>query len=155
MLHRLVLGAALLVCVAFVPAVAIAGEFRAGAAAVDITPKNGTPLAGYYSYRASTGVIDPLYAKAIVVEQDGARAAWKLIEQQSGIPAERVMISATHTHTGPQLPRGNLMDQITKADTPPAKEYADALPGLIAKAVREAVAKLAPAKASAAIGKAE
>src|SRR5688572_22256942 len=122
MLHRLVLGAALLVCVAFVPAVAIAGEFRAGAAAVDITPKNGTPLAGYYSYRASTGVIDPLYAKAIVVEQDGARAAFvvldlvttsrpvvlaarKLIEQQSGIPAERVMISATHTHTGPQLPR--------------------------------------------------
>ena len=172
MLHRLALCVASLMWVAFISCAASADEFRAGAAAVDITPKNGTPLAGYYSFRASTGVIDPIYAKAIVVEQDGARAALvvldlvttsrpvvlaarKLIEQQSGIPPERVMISATHTHTGPQLPRGNLMDQITKADSPPAKEYADALPGLIAKAVSEAVVKLAPAKASAAIGKAE
>jgi len=174
LLSRLsLLLAAALVLVAVSPSrPAIAGEFRAGAAAVDITPKNGTPLAGYYSYRASTGVIDPLYAKAIVVEQDGERAALvvldlvttnrkvvlearKLISEGCGIPADRVMISATHTHTGPQLPRGNLMDDITKANAPAARDYAEALPGLIAKSVIDASAKLTPAKASAATGKAE
>lgn len=149
-----------------------ADEFRAGAAQVDITPKDGTPLAGYYKFRGSTGVLDPLFAKTIVVEQDGARAAYvvldlattnrpiviaarKLIEEQCGITGDRVMISATHTHTGPQLPRGSLMDDITQANSQRATAYVDALPGLIAKSVSEAVAKLTPAKASVTVGKAE
>src|SRR5688500_5552272 len=90
---------------------ACAGELKVGAAQVDITPANGTPMAGYYKVRAVGGVLDPIFAKAIVVEQDGARAAFvvldlvgttrplvaatrKLIEEQCQIPAERVMISA-------------------------------------------------------------
>ena len=44
-----------------------AGEFKAGAATVVITPPAGTPLAGYYSFRAADGVLDDLYAKAVVV----------------------------------------------------------------------------------------
>ena len=148
-----------------------AGEFRVGAAKVDITPASGTPLAGYYKFRATTGVIDSIFAKTIVVEQDGARAAYvvldlattsrpvvlaarKLVEEQCGIPGERVMISATHTHSGPQLPRGSLMDEITQVKSPPGVAYVTALPGLIAKSVSEAVVKLAPARASATVGKA-
>ncbi|MEQ1861917.1 MAG: neutral/alkaline non-lysosomal ceramidase N-terminal domain-containing protein [Chthoniobacteraceae bacterium] len=151
---------------------AFAGEFKVGAAQVDITPPDGTPMGGYYKFRAVGGLLDPLYAKTIVVEQDGARAAFvvldlsgttrplvaaarKLIAEQCGLPGDRVMISATHTHTGPQLPRGSLMDDITKVTTPPGPQYVNALPGLIAKSVSDAIAKLAPARASAAVGKAE
>ncbi len=96
------------------PLAASAGEFKVGAAQVDITPANGTPMAGYYKFRAVDGVLDPIYAKAIVVEQDGARAVFvvldlagttrplvaaarKLITEQCRLPGDRVMISATHT----------------------------------------------------------
>lgn len=149
-----------------------AGEFRAGATMMDITPKSGVPMAGYYKFRAVTGVLDPIYAKTIVVEQDGARAAFivvdlsgttkplvnaarKLIREQCGIPEDRIMISATHTHTGPQLPRGSLLDDITQANSAPGLEYVDTLPGLIARSVTEAMAKLAPSRVSAAVGRAE
>ncbi len=149
-----------------------AGEFKVGAAEVDITPGNGTPMAGYYNYRAVAGVIDPLFAKTIVVEQDGQRAAFIVldlvgttqsmvaaarleIEKQCGLPAERVMISATHTHTGPQFPRGSMMDDISKVNLPPGVAYNQKLPVLIAQSVGEAIAKLAPANASATVGKVE
>ncbi len=143
-----------------------AGELKIGAAQVKITPPVGTPLAGSYKVRVSNGVLDDLLAKAIVVEQDGAKAALvgldivtttrpavtaarKLIAEQTGIAPERVMISATHTHSGPVQPRGNLMDEITGATRPLAQEFTAGLPELIARAVAEANAKLVPARASA------
>ena len=157
-------------------AAALAGDetklpmMRVGAAAVDITPKPGTPMAGYYRFRAVEGVRDPLYAKAIVIEQDGSLAALvaldlvstsrpvveqarELIRRQSSITPEQVLISATHTHTGPQLPRDSLMDEITRANAPEGLAYLKALPLWIAEAVAKAKAALAPAGASAAIGK--
>lgn len=165
------IAAILFTSLAALPA-ASGGEFRAGAAIVDITPKSGAPMAGYYKFRGVTGILDPIHVKTIVVDQDGARAAFvvldlsgttrpvveatrKLVADQCGIPGDRVMISATHTHTGPVLPRGSLLDDITKAKSPLGLEYVDALPGLIARSVKEALAKLAPARASAVIGKAE
>ena len=146
--------------------------FRVGAAAVEITPKPGTPLGGLYRPRAVSGVLDPLYAKALVVEQDGStiafvvldlvtttapivRAARERIARETGLPAERVMIAATHTHSAPQLPRGSLIDDLTRANSPEGKAYVDGLPARIAQAVREAKARLAPARLSAAVGKAE
>src|SRR3954463_3145776 len=101
--------------------VASGGELKVGSAAVVITPQIGTPLAGYYETRISDGVHDDLYAKAIVLECGGARAAMvccdlitmppnvaqearRLIEKEIGLRAEQVMISATHAHTGPILP---------------------------------------------------
>jgi hypothetical protein len=148
------------------PTPAIAGEFKVGAAAVVITPPVGTPLAGSYGLRPSNGVLDELYAKAIVVEQDDAKAAFvaldlaytsrsgvsaarKLIAEQCGIAPERVMISATHTHSGPVQTRGNFMDGPTGADRPLAVEFTAKLPALIARAVSDANAKLTPARASA------
>jgi neutral ceramidase len=149
-----------------------AGDFRAGAAQVDITPKNGTPMAGYYKFRAVSGVLDPIFVKTIVVEQDGRHAAMvvldlagttrpiveaarKAVQEQCGIEGDHVMISATHTHTGPQLARGSLMDDLTKANSPPGLEYMNALSGLIAQSVKEAKSKLTAVQPSAAAGKAE
>lgn len=146
-----------------------AGDFKVGAAAVVITPPVGTPIAGSYTLRRSMGVLDDLHAKAIVVEQDGQKAALvavdmaytakptvaasrKLIAEQCGIPPERVMISATHTHSGPVQTRGNLMDAITGANQPDALAFTAKLPELVAKAVAEANAKLKPGQASAVVG---
>ena len=154
------------------PATLRAGEFKAGAAAVVITPPVGTPLAGFYSLRPSAGVLDDLYAKAIVVEQDGVKAAFvaldlayttrsgvaaarELIARECGIAPGRVMISATHTHTGPVQPRDNLMDDLTGVREPLAVEFTAKLPTLIALAVSEASAKLVPARTSAAMGREE
>jgi neutral ceramidase len=141
-----------------------AGELRVGAASVVITPPSGTPMAGYYFARASEGVHDDLLAKAIVIERDGQKVALvgldlisttrdlvddarRAIEQTSGIPGGRVMISASHAHTGPVLagrgPKGGDMGR----DSSPARTFRAALPGKIAEAVRLAAARLGPARA--------
>src|SRR5262245_52064388 len=52
-----------------------AEDLKAGAAAVVITPPAGTPMAGYYYERASDGVHDDLFAKALVLEQGKTKAA--------------------------------------------------------------------------------
>ncbi len=145
-----------------------AAELRVGRAAVKITPPAGAPLAGYYSHRYADGVHDDLWAKAIVLEQDGVRAALvacdlvsieretvdsarKLIEKDSGIRADHAMVSATHTHTGPQL-RPRFQANMDPAALRIARAYSAALPGKIAEAVRAANATLAPARASAGLG---
>src|SRR5687767_306558 len=101
-----------------------AEDFRVGAATEIITPPVGAPMAGYYSERLATGTHDELLAKALVIEEDGAKAALvvcdlislprrvveearELITKTTGIKGERVMISATHSHTGPVLREGS------------------------------------------------
>jgi hypothetical protein len=147
-----------------------AAAFRAGAAQVDITPPVGTPRGGSYATIPSVGVLAPLHAKVIVVEQDGQKAALvaldvaytpravvgaarKLVAEQTGIPGDRVMISATHTHSGPVMTRHSLMDDVTGGKHPLVVEYTAKLPGLIARAVADASAKLAPAVSSSALGR--
>jgi neutral ceramidase len=147
-------------------------EFRAGAASVVITPPPGTPMAGYYRLRTADGVLDDLHAKALVVEQDGAKAAFvtldlitvtrkvavaarELIAAQTGIAPERVMISATHSHTGPVLARDSEIDSVTGGDISVVQNYSEALPALITRSVAEANASLAAARASAAVGREE
>ena len=153
---------------------ASAGELRAGAAAVKITPDPATPMAGYYHLRLSEGVHDDLYAKAIVFEQDGAKVALVAcdliamprpivdrVRQQidaAGIPGLEgagVMVSATHSHTGPVLLSGSSRDPSAGGGTDAVRKYADTLPGLIVQSVREADAKLAPARLSAGRGREE
>lgn len=162
----------ILTCLLALVSFATAGEFRVGAARVDITPKDGTPLGGYYKFRGSAGVLDPLYAKTIVMEKDGTHAvivvldlsgtvrpivaaARKLVQQQCGIEGDHVLISGTHTHTGPQQPRGSMMDDITKVNSPAGVSYTSQLPVWIAESVKQAKTNLAPVKPRVAIGRAE
>ena len=96
-----------------------AAEFRAGFATADITPPVGWRRAGGFSEVVSTGVHDPLLTKALVLSQgdvsialvgndlcsvpreltDRARA---LASRRTGIPAANIVITATHTHGGPE-----------------------------------------------------
>lgn len=155
-----------------VTSASLAGDFRVGAARVDITPKDGTPLGGYYRFRGSAGVLDPLFAKTMVMEKDGVHAAIvvldlsgtvrpivaearKLIQKQCGIEGDHVLISGTHTHTGPQQPRGSMMDDITKVNSPAGVSYTSMLPVWIAESVKQAKANLSPVSARVVIGRAE
>lgn len=88
---------------------------KGGMAEVNINPTK----AGYPHYRGvSTGNHDPLYAKAVVfqqadvvlalvvcdllwIERDLSTRVRMLIEEQSGIPFQNIIITATHTHTSP------------------------------------------------------
>src|SRR5271170_6125999 len=54
--------------------------FKVGLAEVDITPPVGFRIAGYYDERFSTGVHDPLKAKAIVLEEGGTRVAFVMCD---------------------------------------------------------------------------
>lgn len=142
----------------------------AGAARVDVTPPRGTPMAGYYSARASEGTLDPLHATALVLEKDGTRVALvsldligttfgvvaearTRIEKQTGIPAGHVMISATHSHTGPVLSDDKPRDEAFGGGSDLARTYIRELPAKIAEAVARADAARVPAKLSRGIGK--
>jgi hypothetical protein len=147
-----------------------AGELSAGAAAVDITPSRGCPMAGYYSVRGAEGTHDPLHSKALVLEKDGVRVALVAldlisttrglvedaraqIERETGIPGMNVMISATHSHTGPVLWGRTQRDEVLGGSSQIAKDYIRDLPAKIAESVKKADAARKPARASFATGR--
>ena len=95
-----------------------ADEFRVGVATVDITPPIPYRMSGYFSERLSTGVKDPLQAKAVVFSQgdtkaalvfcdligispDVARRTRSVASRATHIPSDNIAICATHSHTGP------------------------------------------------------
>jgi neutral ceramidase len=104
---------------------------RAGAAAVDISPRDSQFLYGYpHVERFSTGIHDPLLATAlfltngrtplmfisndiIFVGKTTAQRTRRLIEEKTGIPGRNIMITATHTHSGPKT-----VDYISNEDDP-------------------------------------
>lgn len=96
-----------------------ADPLEVGVAMVDITPPVGFPLYGYPP-KPSTGIKDPLYAKAIVFKQGETRGALVVCNllgiprdlsrivrerafKETGIPFQNMSISATHTHTSPGI----------------------------------------------------
>lgn len=140
-------------------AVAEETAFRFGAAGVDITPANGTPLAGYYHERGTEGVLDPIYCRAMVIESGASRAALvsldlirvtrevtdtarELAQQATGIPAAHILVSATHAHTGPELADRSERAGALGGDSPLARAYTDQLPQRICQAVQRAVESL-------------
>ena len=146
-----------------------AADFRAGVAAVDITPPLGIPMAGYYHARGADGVLEPLFSKALVIETEGGRAAFVTldiisitraitdearaeIEKSTGITGSRVMVSATHAHTGPELANRSRRSADLGSQSQLAVEYTAALPRRIAESVRLANERLMPARLSAAKG---
>lgn len=91
-------------------------HFRAGAAQVDITPPLGTVINGEFTCRYATKIADPLFAKAVVLQDNNATILIILVDicamrrgfldrvkamicQETGIPPERQLISSTHTHS--------------------------------------------------------
>lgn len=87
-----------------------------GSSRMDITPPVGIKLAGYEQRNGpSTAVHDPLYAKILVMEVNGQRIAFitcdlasyasqkVLDEAKAKYNIPNVLISYSHTHSGPNL----------------------------------------------------
>jgi hypothetical protein len=101
-------------------AISHAAELRIGLAAIVITPPVGTPLAGYYETASPTpftmismpkssssnaaATARPWFPATSSACRSPSQEAHRLIEQQTGLKPDQVMISATHAHTGPILP---------------------------------------------------
>jgi hypothetical protein len=100
---------------------------RAGVAQVDITPEAGVQIAGAVcTHRPAQWVMDPLYAKALVVSNGQRKLCFvsadlTIINKKQadrirdaaaefGLPREAVMVHATQTHTAPALGRFLLDD---------------------------------------------
>ncbi|MDR3634226.1 MAG: neutral/alkaline non-lysosomal ceramidase N-terminal domain-containing protein [Isosphaeraceae bacterium] len=150
----------------------VADELSAGVAVVDITPPVGYRMAGYYQERPSTGTLDPLYAKALVLKQGDRKVALVFCDlvavplelsadarsqasTATGIPAENIAIAATHSHTGP-LYCGVLRDffhQRTVAsegkDSRESVDYSRTLAKKVAQAITEAAAQTEPVRLEA------
>jgi len=90
----------------------------AGVSQVDITPPLGIGMRGYFEARTATTVHDPLHVRSFALESDtGAVAlavcdiiglrreyidqAKERIAETTGLRPDQVMVSCTHTHTGP------------------------------------------------------
>ena len=141
-------------------------KFLCGFGRREITPPLGTPLVGYYKPRFSKGVIDPLFARAVVFQRGDVKSAIlavdlcllslgicdelrKKVSQALDIPEDAILINISHTHTGP------LTGKDFGSDVEIAPEYMDFLKQQILAAAEEASKDLAPAKLFYAKTKAE
>ncbi|MEA4889348.1 MAG: hypothetical protein VB070_07785 [Clostridiaceae bacterium] len=95
-------------------------SMKAGFSRLDVTPPLGIEVAGYYESRIADGVLDPLTVSAVAIsdgenrsvllsldalglDQKNCTAIRKMIAGRTGLSEEAVLITCTHTHTGPIL----------------------------------------------------
>ena len=147
-----------------------------GQSSIDITPPVGYRMAGYFYERRSTAIHDPLLAKTLVFKQaDTAFSitvcdlchmspavvtqARALASKQTGIPADHIAVSATHTHTGPDY-FGVLRDHLHRLalathGKDPAEEvdYPNVLAEKIAQGIARAAESAKPATLKIGAGK--
>jgi hypothetical protein len=128
----------------------------AGAATTDITPSHSQFLFGYpHISRYSTGVHDPLLSSAlflsdgktsvlwvandvIYVSRATARRVRERIQAKTGVPAAHILVTATHTHSGPLT--GDMISNEADAVIPKTDpQYVEQLENGIVQAACEAV----------------
>lgn len=137
-----------------------APAFRAGAAAVDITPQEfPLNMPGGFSANKAESAHDPLHARAIVLEDGKTSLAMVVVDnlglspalileakeaasEKTGIPVEKMLVSSTHTHSAPSSGGG-------KEGSPEAAYRQRLLDGLV-EAIVKAHETLRPATAGAA-----
>lgn len=96
-------------------------ELLVGAAIIDVTPKTPMFLHGYpHVERTSEGTHDPLYASAMIIDDGNEQIGFcavdvifiskeittrvrEQVQKITGIKSGNLMISASHTHSGPVI----------------------------------------------------
>ncbi len=129
----------------------------AGAAIVDISPTQFPVIVNaMFTERSADRVVDPLEVRALVLDDGAERLALvtvdtcmmarslideakALAQRQTGLRPDRMLISATHTHSAPSA-MGCLGSRIDP-------RYAAQLPAKIAECLRLAAERLEPARA--------
>ncbi len=141
-------------------------RWGAGAAEVDITPGGSVFLYGYpFVARQSAGVADPLLASALWIDNGAgsaclfvscdliwldhalARRVRLELSRSLGLPVEAIMLTATHTHSGPVTTRmlSNASDPVVPEPDP---QFIDRLARGMLDAAQEARRRAAPASLS-------
>ncbi|MSU35602.1 MAG: hypothetical protein EXS36_10910 [Pedosphaera sp.] len=146
----------LLVIAAAVAQAAESRVFRAGAHRVDITPTNYPVLVNaMFTERSATNAADPLFVRALALDDGSTRLVLAVVDtcmvprdlidrakqeanRVTGIPTDKMLVSATHTHSAPSA-MGCLG---SRADT----NYATYLAPRITEAIIGAVQNLQPAR---------
>jgi len=141
----------------------IENKLQAGAAIVDISPPSGVQLVGYpFAVRPNTGVHDPLYAACLYLhdgrtplvivcadlvyfEKPYATAVRRRIAERTGVPLPNIMLSASHTHSGPPMADW-LDDEGRESGHRLFPEYQETLGGKLVELAAEAVDKAGPAR---------
>ena len=144
----------------------LSGPISAGVGQSTITPSVGVELAGYgyYLNRKAIGVHDDLFSRALVLEgADGTRLAVissdlltlseeiaeetaSLITRRTGIRKENVLLTCTHTHSGPAV-------GVEEACGEPDPEYLRGLPHAISNSVVQACDNTQEAKLGCGMGR--
>ncbi|MCC6694662.1 MAG: neutral/alkaline non-lysosomal ceramidase N-terminal domain-containing protein [Candidatus Hydrogenedentes bacterium] len=138
--------------------------FKVGVARSVITPAQDMWMAGYASRtEPSQGKLHDLFAKALAIEDEHgdksiivttdliglpaniSKEVAALVNQRFGIPRERLMLTSSHTHSGPVV-RDNLFDMygLSEDQVKLIEAYTLALPGLMVAAVEQALNSLEP-----------
>jgi len=130
-----------------------ASKLRAGAAAVDVSPREfPINMVGGFTANMADGVHDPLHARAIVLDDGATTLAVVVVDslgvaretcdeakaiaaQRCGIKPEKVLICGTHTHSAPSS---------NSTNTPQAAAYRKLLVHGIAESIVRAHAALQP-----------
>lgn len=129
---------------------------HAGFGVADVTPPEGLSMAGSLDPRPNRGTTDPLLAKTlyarggggevaivgldlIQIPRDLADAAIAEASRRTGIDPGTIIISCSHTHTGPYTCGGQLGNAGVDA------AYVATLPGRIAESIAQAASAAQPA----------
>jgi hypothetical protein len=121
----------------------------------DITPEESVPLMGYGDRtHSSEGIHDPLFAYAWWLEPEGVEPfVWVVLDLcllsvisvnelaakisgKIGLAKERILISATHTHSGPDV------RFVSRNSQPWAQRYYNKLIAVCAEAIQKAGVQL-------------
>lgn len=142
---------------------AAAQPLRAGAAKVDITPRNAQWLLGYQA-RQSNGVLDRIYHRVLALESGGTPfylissdlclfsptfydSVTRELQTRAGIDPKHVLWSVTHTHAAPEVgPPDMYKALLGRSDHEWDREYTAFATDALIDAVRTAHGKLEPAR---------
>ena len=141
------------------------GGILAGSSAVDITPQNWPlPMIGSFRYRPATSAHDPLRSRALAlrsgdstvaiavvdscyIPRETVDKAKRLVEDEIGLGAERILVAATHTHSAPPAaPGAGLRGLEPEASLANERAYFERLVKGIASSIIESVSRLEPAE---------
>ena len=116
---------------------------RIGFAKTEITPPPGTELGGYAGHRPCIGVHDPLWCKAVVLEQNGVRYALLALDllcvdealymrigrelEKLDIWQKRLIVCAIHTHAAPRgvIPGEGPLAAVNRSSDPKDPAFPD------------------------------
>jgi neutral ceramidase len=152
-----------LCCLVFLlsgPLIALAADrtLRAGAAAVDISPREfPLNMPGGFAANMAESVHDPLHARAVVLSSEEVTLAMVVVDsigvapevieeakaiasREIGIPVNRMLVCSTHTHSGPP-------SNVTQEDSPAA-----AYRGILVQGIADSIIQAAGGLQLASVG---